>query len=72
MIVGEKIKVLIVDDATFMVKAIREILESDTEIEVVGTAKNGLEALKLIKELRPDVITLDVDMPVMDGLKTVR
>ena len=69
---GENIKVLIVDDATFMVKAIREILESDTEIEVVGTAKNGLEALKLIKELRPDVITLDVDMPVMDGLKTVR
>ena len=69
---SEKIKVLIVDDATFMVKAIREILESDDEIEVVGTAKNGLEALKLIKELRPDVITLDVDMPVMDGLKTVR
>ena len=69
---GDKIKVLIVDDATFMVKAIREILESDNEIEVVGSAKNGLEALKLIKELRPDVITLDVDMPVMDGLKTVR
>jgi len=70
--VGDKIKVLIVDDATFMVKAIREILESDAELEVVGSAKNGLEALKLIKELRPDVITLDVDMPVMDGLKTVR
>lgn len=69
---GDKIKVLIVDDATFMVKAIREILESDSKIEVVGSAKNGLEALKLIKELRPDVITLDVDMPVMDGLKTVR
>ena len=69
---GEKIKVLIVDDATFMVKAIREILESDSEIEVVGSAKNGLEALTLIKKLRPDVITLDVDMPVMDGLKAVR
>jgi len=70
--VGEKIKVLIVDDATFMVKAIREILESDPEIEVVGTAKNGLECLKMINELKPDVITLDVDMPVMDGIKTVR
>ena len=69
---GDKIKVLIVDDATFMVKAIREILESDAEIEVVGTAKNGLECLKMIKELRPDVVTLDVDMPVMDGIKTVR
>jgi two-component system chemotaxis response regulator CheB len=70
--VGDKIKVLIVDDATFMVKAIREILESDPDIEVVGTAKNGLECLKMIKELRPDVITLDVDMPVMDGIKAVR
>ena len=69
---GDKIKVLIVDDAAFMVKAIREILESDDEIEVVGTAKNGLECLKMIKQLRPDVITLDVDMPIMDGIKTVR
>jgi len=70
--VGDKIKVLIVDDATFMVKAIREILESDPEVEVVGSAKNGLECLKMINELKPDVITLDVDMPVMDGIKTVR
>lgn len=69
---ADKIKVLIVDDASFMVKAIREILESDPQIEVVGTAKNGLECLKKIKELRPDVVTLDVDMPVMDGIKTVR
>jgi len=70
--VGDKIKVLIVDDANFMVKAIREILETDPEIEVVGTAKNGLECLKMIKEFRPDVVTLDVDMPIMDGIKTVR
>lgn len=69
---GDKIKVLIVDDATFMVKAIREILESDPGIEVVGVAKNGLECLQKIKELRPDVITLDVDMPIMDGIKAVR
>lgn len=68
----KKIKVLIVDDANFMVKAIREILESDDEIEVVGTAKNGLECLQKIKQLQPDVITLDVDMPVLDGIKTVR
>ena len=69
---ADKIKVLIVDDATFMVKAIREILESDADIEVVGTAKNGLECLQKIKQLLPDVITLDVDMPVLDGIKTVR
>ncbi len=69
---ADKIKVLIVDDATFMVKAIREILESDADIDVVGTAKNGLECLKMIKQLKPDVITLDVDMPILDGIKTVR
>jgi two-component system chemotaxis response regulator CheB len=69
---SEKIKVLIVDDASFMVKALRDILESDSDIEVVGSAKNGKEALEKIKQLRPDVVTLDVDMPVMDGLSAVR
>lgn len=68
----EKVRVLIVDDAAFMVKAIRDILESDPGIEVVGDARNGLECLQKIRELRPDVITLDVDMPVMDGLKAAR
>lgn len=68
----EKIKVLVVDDASFMVKAISEILHSDPEIEVIGFANNGQEALEKIKTLNPDVITLDVDMPVMDGIKTVR
>ena len=68
----EKIKVLIVDDAAFMVKAIREILNSDPGIEVLGSARNGLECLQMIQKLRPDVITLDVDMPIMDGIKAVR
>jgi len=68
----EKIKVLIVDDASFMVKALRDILESDASIDVIGSAKNGQEALEKIKELKPDVVTLDVDMPVMDGLSAVR
>ena len=69
---AEKIKVLIVDDASFMVKALSEMLGSDPDIEVVGVAKNGQEGLERIKELKPDVITLDVDMPVMDGIRTVR
>lgn len=69
---AEKIKVLVVDDASFMVKAVSEILNSDPDIEVVGSAKNGLQALEKIKELSPDVITLDVDMPIMDGIRTVR
>ncbi len=69
---GDKIKVLIVDDAAFMRKAIAEVLSHDPELEVVGTARNGLEGLSAIKALRPDVITLDIDMPVMDGLTGIR
>lgn len=68
----EKIKVLVVDDASFMVRAITEILSSDPGIEVVGSARNGVEALEKIKTLHPDVITLDIDMPIMDGIRTVR
>ena len=69
---SDKIKVLVVDDASFMVKALRDILEKDPEIEVVGSAKHGQEALEKIPLLKPDVITLDVDMPVMDGVKAIR
>ncbi|NNG00773.1 MAG: response regulator [Desulfobacteraceae bacterium] len=69
---SEKIKVLIVDDALFMRKAITEIIESDPELEVVDTAKNGLVALEKIRLLKPDVITLDMDMPLMDGLTCIR
>lgn len=68
----EKIKVLVVDDAAFMVKAVSELLESDPGIKIVGSARNGLEGLEKIKTLRPDVITLDIDMPVMDGVTTIR
>ncbi|MCP4492282.1 MAG: response regulator [Gammaproteobacteria bacterium] len=68
----DKIRVLIVDDASFMVKALTDILNSDSDIEVVGSAKNGLEALEKIKQLKPDVVTLDVDMPEMDGISAVR
>lgn len=67
-----KIKVLIVDDASFMVKALRDILDSDNDIEVVGSARNGKDAIDKIKKLQPDVITLDVDMPVMDGIQAIR
>lgn len=66
------IRVLIVDDASFMVKAIGELLEQAPGIKVVGNARNGKEALEKISILRPDVITLDIDMPVMDGLRAMR
>jgi two-component system, chemotaxis family, protein-glutamate methylesterase/glutaminase len=68
----EKIKVLVVDDAAFMVKAVSELLESDPDIEILGSAKNGQDGLQKIKTLHPDVVTLDIDMPVMDGVTAIR
>lgn len=66
------IKVLIVDDSALIRKILTDILSSDSEISVVGTAKNGQEALDKIEILKPDIITLDVEMPLMDGLTTLK
>lgn len=63
-----KIKVLVVDDSPTMLQLVARVLVSDPEIEVVGTARSALEARELIKQLDPDVMTLDVEMPEMDGL----
>lgn len=68
----DPIKVLIVDDALFMRKAISEILQSDKTLNVVGTARDGLDGLEKIRELQPHVVTLDIDMPRMDGLAAIR
>jgi two-component system, chemotaxis family, protein-glutamate methylesterase/glutaminase len=64
----KKIRVLIVDDSAFARKVIREVLARDPEIEVLGIARDGLEALEKIAELKPDVITLDLIMPDLDGI----
>jgi two-component system, chemotaxis family, protein-glutamate methylesterase/glutaminase len=66
------VKVLVVDDSAFMRKVISDILTSDEGIEVIDTARDGKEALAKVKELKPDVVTLDVEMPVMDGLSCLR
>lgn len=66
-----KIKVLIVDDSAFMRKLISEFLMDDKRIEVIGTARNGEDAISKVKMLRPDVVTLDVEMPVMNGLEAL-
>lgn len=66
------IKVLVVDDSAFMRKIISDILNEDSDIDVVGTGRNGMDALEKIKTLKPDVVTLDVEMPVMDGLETLK
>ena len=67
-----KLRVLVVDDAAIYRLVISQILSGDPAIEVVGTAANGRIALEKIPELRPDVITLDMEMPEMDGLETLR
>jgi two-component system chemotaxis response regulator CheB len=69
---SERIRVLVVDDSALMRKLIPAILARDPSIEVVGTAMDGAFALKKIEELRPDVVTLDLEMPRMDGIETLR
>jgi two-component system chemotaxis response regulator CheB len=69
---SERVRVLVVDDSALMRKLIPTILERDPSIEVVGTAMDGAFALKKIEELRPDVVTLDLEMPRMDGMETLR
>ncbi|MGA2811617.1 MAG: chemotaxis response regulator protein-glutamate methylesterase, partial [Candidatus Acidiferrum sp.] len=68
---NERIRVLVVDDSALMRKLIPAILSRDPDIEVVGTAMDGSFALKKIEELRPDVVTLDLEMPRMDGMETL-
>lgn len=66
-----KSRVLIVDDSAVFRHALTDVLRTDPRIEVVGTAANGKLALEMLDRLKPDLITLDVEMPVMDGLTTV-
>ncbi len=72
MAIGKKIKVLIVDDSAVVRKLLTSILSSDSSIEVVGTAIDAHAARDKIKRLNPDVITLDVEMPKMDGITFLR
>ncbi|MGD0305298.1 MAG: chemotaxis response regulator protein-glutamate methylesterase [Candidatus Acidiferrales bacterium] len=69
---AQKLRVLVVDDSALMRKLIPQILQRDPSIEVVGTAMDGAIGLKKIVELRPNVVTLDLDMPRMDGIEMLR
>ena len=69
---SDRIRVLVVDDSALMRKLIPAILTRDSSIEVIGTAMDGAFALKKIEELHPDVVTLDLDMPRMDGMEALR
>ncbi|WP_277052715.1 protein-glutamate methylesterase/protein-glutamine glutaminase [Zestomonas thermotolerans] len=66
------VKVLVVDDSGFFRRRVSEILSSESSIQVVGTATNGREAIDQALALRPDVITMDYEMPLMDGITAVR
>ena len=65
----DKKKILVVDDSAFMRRVISDIIISDHRCEVIGTARNGEDGLKKIKEFKPDVVTLDIEMPKMNGLQ---
>lgn len=67
-----KIRVLIADDQTLMRDGLRTILDLEDDLEVVGTAENGQEALELSASLQPDLVLMDVRMPVMDGVECTR
>lgn len=65
-------KVLVVDDSTFFRRRVSEILNQSPDLEVVGDARNGKEAIESVKRLNPDVVTMDIEMPVMDGISAVK
>ena len=69
---SERVRVLVVDDSALMRKLISQILKRDSDIDVVGTAMDGAFGLKKIENLKPDVVTLDLEMPRMDGMEMLR
>ena len=66
------IRVLIVDDVAPVRRGLRTVLSLSGELEIVGEASNGLEAIRLTESLKPDVVLMDLEMPVMDGYRATR
>src|SRR5687768_3247720 len=69
---SQLIRTLVVDDSAFVRKVVREMLSRSPYIDVVGTARDGEEALEMVEQLQPDVVTCDLQMPVLDGVRFVR
>ncbi|MBF0227323.1 MAG: chemotaxis-specific protein-glutamate methyltransferase CheB [Desulfobacterales bacterium] len=67
----KKIKVLITDDSPFAREVIANILSSDEEIEIIGQAENGFKAIYMTRELKPDIVTMDIEMPMINGLEAI-
>lgn len=72
MVFSKKSKLLIVDDSAFMRKLISDFFVGNPNVEVVGTARNGKDAIRKIQQQKPDVVTMDVEMPVMNGLEALK
>jgi two-component system chemotaxis response regulator CheB len=70
--VHKKVKVLVVDDSGYVITSVTNKLNADPDIEVIGSARNGIEAIEKVKNLKPDVVTLDIIMPEMDGLTALQ
>ena len=66
------VKVLVVDDSSFFRRRVSEIINNSPALEVVATANNGLEAIEMVAKIKPDVVTMDIEMPVMDGITAVQ
>jgi two-component system chemotaxis response regulator CheB len=69
---SEKIRVLVVDDSGVIRRLVTDVLSQESDVEVVGSAKNGRVCLEKVVELKPDIVTMDVEMPVMNGIEAVR
>jgi two-component system nitrate/nitrite response regulator NarL len=70
--VSNKIRVLIADDHRLFAETLQALLATEDRVEVVGSARDGKEAVRLTRRLRPDVILMDISMPVMDGFEATR
>ena len=68
MPVGEKIRVLIVDDVSETRENVKKLLQFESDVDVVGVARTGKEAIQVSQELNPDVVLMDINMPDMDGI----
>ena len=68
----KKIRILVVDDHTIMLEALSQMLGKEPDFEIVGVAADGGEAVNLAEEIKPDIILMDIGMPIMDGIEATR